>query len=130
MAPENTSEAALVIRRAEQLAAAEDFAGAAEMYRAALKHHPLAVPAERPAGFIGAVPVGFIEETRPELIVGMEIFLEAFLRSEVRREYVQIRGPIYVEQDLRIARSPILWGSRFMHTFIRRDAAERGQDAN
>ena len=41
MAPENTSEAALAIHRAEQLAAAEDFAGAAEMYRAALKHHPL-----------------------------------------------------------------------------------------
>ncbi|MDP6603100.1 MAG: tetratricopeptide repeat protein, partial [Rhodospirillales bacterium] len=41
MAPENTSEAADAIRRAEQLAVAGDFAGAADLYRAALKHHPL-----------------------------------------------------------------------------------------
>jgi len=89
----------------------------------ALHHHPMAVPGERSHGATGAIPVGFVRETRPELIVSLDVFIEAFLRSEARRAYVRHEEPIYVEEDLRLAASPSLWRSRALNVFIRRDLA-------
>jgi MFS family permease len=97
----------------------------------ALRYHPMAVPGQRSQGAIGAVPVGFVEATRPELIVSLDVFIEAFLKSEIRRDYVRRREPIYLAADLRRAASPTLWRSRALNVFVRRDllrkpAAEEG----
>ena len=88
-----------------------------------IHHHPMAVPRERRNGATGAIPVGFVRETRPELIVSLDVFIEAFLRSEIRRAYVRYEEPIYVEEDLRLAASSKLWQSRALNVFIRRDLA-------
>ncbi len=89
----------------------------------ALRYHPMAVPGQRSHGSTGAIPVGFVRETRPELIVSLDVFIEAFLRSEIRRAYVRHREPIYVEEDLRLVAHPTLWQSRALNVFIRRDLA-------
>jgi hypothetical protein len=88
---------------------------------AALKHHPMDVPEQRSYGFIGAIPAGFVEEMEPELIVGLDIFLEELLKSEVASRYELIREPIYTDQDLRIAPSPVIWWSRHLNIMIRKD---------
>jgi hypothetical protein len=90
---------------------------------AALKYHPMRVPEERSLGYIGAIPVGYVREVRPELIVSLDVFIESFVRSELRDEYDWTREPIYVERDLRVARSPVLWGSKALNVFVRKDVA-------
>jgi acetamidase/formamidase len=54
---------------------------------AALRYHPLQVPGQRSAGFIGAAPASFIAETKPDVVVGLSIFFEEFLRSTADQEY-------------------------------------------
>jgi hypothetical protein len=87
----------------------------------ALKYHPLKVPEQRSYGFIGAIPVGFVEEMEPELIVSLDIFVEELLRSEVASRYNLIREPVYTDEDLRIAPSPVIWWSRHLNIMIRKD---------
>lgn len=87
----------------------------------ALKHHPMRVPEERPFGFFGAIPVEFVRETRPELIVSMDVFIGAFERSDVAAEYTVSREPLYVDDDLRRVPHPVIWNSRHMNIFIRKD---------
>jgi hypothetical protein len=91
----------------------------------ALKHHPMKVPEERSFGFIGAIPPGFVEETEPELIVSLDIFIEELLRSEVMSRYRLVREPVYTDQDLLIARSPEIWWSRNLNILIRKDLLPR-----
>jgi hypothetical protein len=87
----------------------------------ALHHHPMKVPEQRSYGFIGAIPVSFVEEESPELIVSLDIFVEDLMRSAIASRYALIREPIYIDEDLRIAPSPMLWWSRHLNIFIRKD---------
>jgi len=87
----------------------------------ALRHHPMKVPEERSYGFIGAIPVSFVEEMEPELIVGLDIFVEDLLRSEIASHYNLTREPVYTADDLRIAPSPVIWWSRHLNIMIRKD---------
>jgi hypothetical protein len=87
----------------------------------ALRHHPMKVPEERSYGFIGAIPVPFVEEMEPELIVSLDIFIEDLLKSDVASRYNLIREPVYTEADLRVARSPVIWWSRHLNIMIRKD---------
>lgn len=87
----------------------------------ALDHHPMRVPEQRSYGFIGAIPAAFVEETSPELIVALDIFVEELLRSEAASNYTVIREPLYIDEDLRLAPSPYLWWSRHLNILIRED---------
>ena len=87
----------------------------------ALKHHPMKVPEQRSRGYLGAIPAAFVEESRPELVASLEIFVEEFGRSPVSREYVRIQEPIYVDEDRRPAGPRALWGSRHLNVYVRRD---------
>jgi hypothetical protein len=87
----------------------------------ALEHHPMRVPEQRSYGFIGAIPAGFVEESSPELIVALDIFVEELLRSEVASSYAVIREPVYIDEDLRFAPSPVVWWSRNLNILIRKD---------
>jgi len=89
----------------------------------ALRYHPMSVPEERSAGNIGAIPVGFIEEMNPELIVSYDIFAEAFLKSDALDHYVRIKYRVFVEEDISRSDIKTLWGSEYLNVFIRKDLA-------
>jgi hypothetical protein len=47
----------------------------------ALKYHPMKVPEERRGGWLGAIPVGTIEEFHPDIVVAWSMVSEAFRRA-------------------------------------------------
>jgi len=91
----------------------------------ALKYHPLRVPEQRMLGYIGAIPPGYVEEVRPELIVGMDEFVRAVLASPVRSHYTIRRTDIYGPADALVLASDELWYSRFIQTLVRNDLPQR-----
>jgi hypothetical protein len=86
-----------------------------------LRHHPMTVPDERRFGFLGSVPVGLVRELRPELIVSLDVFVEALARSDTLGDYARFRHPIYLPEDERFTASTSLWWSRHLNVFVRRD---------
>lgn len=94
---------------------------------AALKWHPMPVPAERSRGDIGAVPPGYVEQLRPELIVSHPHFLEAVLASPVSAEYVRFSAPLFLADDARRMEWPGLWGSSGIVVLVRRDRGARSR---
>ncbi len=92
---------------------------------AALKHHPMRVPEDRPTGLIGALPPGFVAEHRPGLIVGYDVFLGALLRSPAASDYVLFSEPIFLEEDLARTSARSLWGSPALRVLVRKDLAAR-----
>jgi hypothetical protein len=88
---------------------------------AALRHHPLAVPEQRSAGYIGAIPAAYVRELRPEIVVSLDIFIEELMRDPVLREYRGLTEPIYVKEDLPFAPVGGLWGSTRLNVLLRRD---------
>ena len=79
------------------------------------------VPEEKSNPKTGAVPLGYIKEVNPELIVSYDIFIEAFLKSEFSQRYIRFREPLCLEDDLKLARTNKLWGSKNLNVFIRKD---------
>ncbi len=69
----------------------------------ALKYHPLKVPEERSSGFIGAIPVGYVKEVDPEIIVSLDLYMEALKKSDLIKNYDWYREPIYLPKDLDLA---------------------------
>jgi hypothetical protein len=86
----------------------------------ALKYHPMKVPEERSSGMTGAIPVGYVREMKPELIVSLDVFIEDFLKSDEVQFCSRTMYPIYVESDMRIAPSKVLWNSRHLNVFVRK----------
>ncbi len=76
-------------------------------------------------GYIGAIPPGYVEEVRPELIVGMDEFVRAVLASPVRSHYTIRRTDIYGPADALVLASDELWYSRFIQTLVRNDLPQR-----
>lgn len=87
----------------------------------ALVYHPMKVPEERSGGGIGAIPVGFVREMSPELIVSYDMFVESFLVSDVRDDYIRMQCPMFVREDELIYGQPELWGSKHLNVFVRKD---------
>lgn len=92
---------------------------------AALRYHPMRVPEERRSGGIGAIPPGYVRETRPGLIVTYDYFAEALLRSDVVEHYVRIELPPFRLQDVALAEATgarlSLWGMQSLNVFVRCD---------
>lgn len=92
----------------------------------ALAFHPMKVPEERSLGAIGAVPVGFIDLVNPQVIVGYDIFLESFLKSQSVQSYVRIKDAIYLQDDLRLSGGKALWQSQYLNVFESKSLLENG----
>jgi hypothetical protein len=79
------------------------------------------VPEERANGLIGAIPVKFIQQTNPEIVVSYDIFIESFSKSDLASRYVLIREPIFLEDDLLRKNYPEPWVGKNLNIFIRKD---------
>jgi hypothetical protein len=90
----------------------------------ALKYHPMKVPEERSNGSIGAIPVGLVEEIKPDIIVSYDIFIENLVNSDVIKDYYLIRDPVFVESDLNMSKTKVIWGSKNLNIFIRRGSIQ------
>ena len=87
----------------------------------ALRHHPMRVPEERSNALIGAIPLAYVLEVNPEIIVSYDINAEQVLRGGLDADYVHLREPIYTPEDMALAAHPYMLGSQYLHVFIRRD---------
>jgi len=66
----------------------------------ALKYHPMHVPVERSHGSLGAIPIRFVAEKRPDLIVSFDVFAQSLLRSrQVSAQYTDLRFPPLLPED-------------------------------
>jgi len=82
----------------------------------AQKYHPMKVPDERSHGGIGAIPVGFVRENNPDIIVSYDIFVESLLQSDVLDEYTVTKIPLFLEDDRRIAVIRMPWTGNILRT--------------
>jgi hypothetical protein len=91
----------------------------------ALRFHPMKIPEERSSGFIGAIPVGFVQQENPEIIISYEMFIEAFEKSNLWESYVEIQEPVFLQDDL--ARMLPGQASNFgdLFVFVRKDLYAR-----
>ena len=88
---------------------------------AALPFHPLAVPLQRPAGYIGAVPSRFAAQQDPDIILGLSSFLGELLSSNVAERYTRIILPPVSMEDLALLSSGKVFGSDHIELLIRKD---------
>ena len=66
---------------------------------AALKYHPLPIPSERANGLVGAIPLKFLQDNRPEAIVSLPLFNRGFLNSADRTAYRHTAVPLLLAED-------------------------------
>ena len=66
---------------------------------AALRFHPLKVPSQRPTGYHGGVPSAFVEQSRPDIVVGLDVFMTDFMNSPVSSRYEMRKVPPVLEED-------------------------------
>lgn len=97
---------------------------------AALAYHPMPVPQARSSPYLGAIPVGFVESERPEILVSYDIFIEAFVKSEVSSNYLRIQEPVYLDDDLSRLNYPTVFSSSHMNIYIRADLFETFANLN
>lgn len=88
----------------------------------ALKYHPMQVPQQRSSSKAGAIPLAYVMEKRPELVVSLEAFCEEFARSSFAQDhYYRVQLPVFIADDLRLTNDPTLWGSRYLLVYVRKD---------
>ena len=89
-----------------------------------LRFHPLAVPDERPNGFVGAVPTRAVEELRPDAVVTMDVFATDALRrmrtGAGLRDYSEVAALPVFDRSLDAAVPDSLWGSTRTRVLARR----------
>jgi hypothetical protein len=94
--------------------------------------HPMSVPGQRPAGWVGAIPPALVAQRSPELIVSLELFSGALRRSDLLEGYQQVSLPIYIDADraaFGVDAAPQLWGGTKLHVWIRNDLDRSRFDA-
>lgn len=90
----------------------------------AINYHPMKVPEQRTSSLIGAIPLKYVQEKMPELLVSLESFCEEFSSSGLAQEkYHKIQLPVFTARDLRLAPDSNIWGSNFLLVYIRKDIA-------
>jgi hypothetical protein len=80
-----------------------------------LQYHPLKVPSERGAGFIGGVPAALVAARNPDVIVGLPTMLVSFSRSAESARYDRVSCPTGVEGGI--------WGNASFDIYLRKDGA-------
>jgi hypothetical protein len=87
----------------------------------ALRYHPMPIPEERASGMIGAVPTAFIEATKPDIIVSMDLFIEDFLKSPWQNNYHHLEETTVLNHSPNKSSGARLWQESRLHIFVRRD---------
>lgn len=95
----------------------------------ALQFHPMDVPQERSSGRLGAIPVDFVYNKNPDIIVSYDIFIESLLKSDVINRFEIQVYPLFLEEDREnavismpygnIVRS--LWEIESLYVLVHRD---------
>jgi hypothetical protein len=96
----------------------------------ALEYHPMSVPDERSYGDIGAIPVGFIEKTNPDIVVGLDYFIEGFMKSNIKSRYEHYTYPVFLDEDIHYSGQDTILGSRYLNVFIRKDYSAKHTKAD
>jgi hypothetical protein len=86
----------------------------------ALAYHPLKVPEDRGSGVVGAIPLGFVKETQPDIIVSLDLFFPAANDPWVAEHYTSSRTSILLDTDLAIATRKDLWGNSGLLILLRK----------
>jgi len=84
----------------------------------ALQFHPLKVPEQRPAEYLGAIPAGLVELTHPDLIVSLPAFLRDCKRAGVLDRYHRITVPPVIEKDHLEFGIDHVWGNHELEIYI------------
>jgi len=87
----------------------------------ALAFHPMRIPEDRSDGTIGAIPPGYVKAQTPDLIVSYDTFAQALIDDEVSGQYTVIRIPAYLADDAIYSRTGLIWGSRYLRVYIRKN---------
>ena len=87
----------------------------------ALLFHPMAVPAQRENGMIGAIPPEYVRFKKPELIVSYDFFMEALFKDEILLEYQMVSIPAFLPEDAPYSSSKTIFGSKYIRVFVRED---------
>jgi hypothetical protein len=82
---------------------------------AALRFHPLRVPAQRASYRVGAIPPAYVALRDPDFVVSMPIFSEAFRASPVSAHFTRYDCALVPEQPARR-----LWGDALIQVFAKR----------
>jgi hypothetical protein len=82
----------------------------------AIHYHPLPIPEERSKGSLGEIPVAFVRDRHPDLIVSYDIFAESLLPAARSLGYIDYSYPLFIREDRNSAHS--LWGARRMHVLV------------
>jgi hypothetical protein len=91
-----------------------------------LRYHPMRVPEQRSSETIGAIPAFAVAELRPDLVVGMETFMQDFLQQRTRlpalADYRLVeQRPAIVDRGGLVS----LWDSTSVMIFTRSGACSR-----
>jgi len=65
----------------------------------AIKHHPLTVPQERNFGGDGALPLAYVKEKGPDLIVTLPSLLQKNSELELAQFYEKRSVPVFLQED-------------------------------
>jgi uncharacterized membrane protein YeaQ/YmgE (transglycosylase-associated protein family) len=65
----------------------------------ALRFHPLKVPSQRPTGYHGGVPAAFIEESHPDIVIGLDVLMTDFTNAPVAGRYELRNVPPVLDED-------------------------------
>jgi hypothetical protein len=95
----------------------------------ALSFHPMPIPDQRQSGSIGAIPVEFIQQEQPDIILSYDVFIESFLRSQIIGQYALYPIAILNENDQQLSGIQDVWGSKNLNIFINKDFLLSGSPA-
>jgi hypothetical protein len=87
---------------------------------AALRFHPLKVPSQRPTGYHGGVPAAFVEQSRPDIVIGLDVFMIDFLNSPVANRYEIRKVPPVLDEDRARLGSAKIFGAEALIIAIRK----------
>ncbi len=92
----------------------------------ALTFHPMKVPEERGAGFLGSVPAAFVDTEKPELMIGLSSLFKQVLATRTAADYDIIKYPTMCQEDLVRARDGAVFGSQEILVFRRKGVLAPG----
>jgi len=93
--------------------------GAGLITPSALKYHPMKVPEERPVEYCGAIPVGIVRETSPDIVVSYDYFMGALEISGILQSYEHEKHPVFTEDDILLSGMENFWSNNWLNVFIK-----------
>lgn len=66
----------------------------------------------------GGVPLEYVRQKKPELIVTYDVFGEALAKHDIINEYNAIVLPAYLPEDAIYSKNKTIWGSQYLRIYI------------